>query len=78
MFGATNWEDAYMAPLVSGKTDAESLGLSTPITAFMIARDHEIAVRRRALAAETTDLFDMARRQALLRWRGLAPEHRAS
>ena len=59
-------------------TEADIRGLTTPITVLATAQDCQIAARRRAIAQETTDLFEMARRQAVLRWRGLTPDHRAS
>src|SRR5688500_14258007 len=68
-------EDARMAPLVRW-TETDGLGLSTPLTVFRAAaRDRDVADRHRVPAAESTDLFDMARRQALMRWRGLTPDH---
>ncbi len=71
-----------MATLAASKlarwTEADIAGLTTPITVLAVEHDRQIAARRRAIAEETTDLFDMSRRQALLRWRGLVPDHHVS
>ncbi len=57
-------------------TESEIAALATPIDVLAAASDRAIAARSRAVFQETTDLFDMARRQAVLRWRGLVPERR--
>jgi hypothetical protein len=46
---------------------------SAPAVAHAI--DHLLHERRRVIAAEEVYLSDLARHNALMRWRGLAPDH---
>ena len=55
-------------------TEADLASLTIPTDDLAAERDRRIAARRRAIAEETTDLLEISRRQAVLRWRGLAPD----